>query len=65
MIELYYKQVTKLIFDVPVDKFDVKFDVTVFDFPISMLPFLMVDVPVFDVTFFPQFINLREYFKFF
>ena len=54
VIELYYKQVTKHFFNVPIEKFDVKFDVTVFDVQVSMLLFSKFDVPVFDVNIIPQ-----------
>ena len=58
MFELYYKTKLSIFSMFPVEKFDVKFDVTIFDVtifdvPTTMLPFSMVNVPVFDVTVFP------------
>ena len=47
MIELYYKTKFLSLF------YDVKYDVTVYDVPTTMLPFTMNDVPVYDVNIFP------------
>ena len=49
-MSLFRKPSYQAFFDVPVEKFDVKFDVTVLDVPISMLN--KFDVPVFDVPVF-------------
>ena len=48
MIELYYKTKFLSLF------YDVKYDVTVYDVPTTMLPFTMNDVPVYDVNIFPR-----------